>query len=52
MQIVINRSDSYKLKSNSLLIYKNMIDASNLYSLLTDTKINYDYLHNNRPIDW
>lgn len=51
MQIVINKSDSCKLKSNSLLIYKNMIDASNLYSLLTNTKINYDYLHNNRPIN-
>ena len=50
VQIVINRSDSFKLNPTDLLIFKKMIDASNLYSLITDTKINYDYLHNNRPI--
>lgn len=52
LKIVINKKDISKLDSNNLLIHKKMIEASNLYSLGINRDIDYDFVHNNRPIDW
>ena len=52
LNIIINKSDLKNLNNTDLLIYKKMIEASNLYSLEIDREIDYDFRHNNRPIKW
>lgn len=51
LNIVINKSDLTKLNQSDSLIYKKMIEASNLYSLGIGREIDYDFRHNNRPIE-
>lgn len=46
LQIVIRKSDIVKLSEDDLLVYENMIRASNLYSLLIDRKLNSDFTRN------
>lgn len=46
LQIVIRKSDIAKLSEDDILIYENMIRASNLYSLLIDRKLNSDFTRN------
>lgn len=50
LNIVINKSDLKNLSKSDLLIYNNIIRASNLYSLGIAREIDYDFRHNNRPI--
>ena len=50
LNIIINKSDLKNLNNTDLLIYKKMIEASNLYSLGIGREIDYDFRHNNRPI--
>lgn len=50
IDIVINKSDLKKLNNSDLLVYKKIIEASNLYSLGIGREIDYDFRHNNRPI--
>lgn len=52
LNIIINKSDLKNLNNTDLLIYKKMIEASNLYSLGIGREIDYDFRHNNRPIKW
>lgn len=50
VNVVINKSDSKILDQNNLTIYEKMINASNLYNLAIGREINYDFLHNNKPL--
>lgn len=52
LNIIINKSDLKNLNNTDLLIYKKMIESSNLYSLGIGREIDYDFRHNNRPIKW
>ena len=52
LDIIIRKSDLKKLSKTDLLVYQIMIDASNLYSMGIGREIDYDFRHNNRPIDW
>lgn len=50
INIIINKKDLAKLDNKNLSIYTKMIDSSNLYNLGIGREMNYDYIHNNRPI--
>lgn len=50
INIIINKKDLAKLDNKNLSIYTKMIDSSNLYNLGICREMNYDYIHNNRPI--
>ena len=50
INIIINKKDQAKLDKNNLSIYTKMIDSSNLYNLGIGREMNYDFIHNNRPI--
>lgn len=50
IDIVINKSDLKKLNNSDLLVYKKIIEASNLYGLGIGREIDYDFRRNNRPI--
>lgn len=50
LNIIINKKDQAKLDKNNLSIYTKMIDSSNLYNLGIGKEMNYDFIHNNRPI--
>ena len=52
LDIVINKKDASTLNKQNLEIYKKMVEASNLYSLGIGRNLDYDFTHNNRPIDW
>ncbi|WP_299032889.1 nucleotidyltransferase family protein [uncultured Anaerococcus sp.] len=51
LDIVINKKDASTLNKQNLEIYKKMVEASNLYSLGIGRNLDYDFTHNNRPID-
>ena len=51
LDIIINKKDAKKLNSANMIIYENMINSSNLYSIGFDRGMNLDFKHNNRPID-
>lgn len=46
LRIVIRKSDIENLSSDDLLIYENMVKASNLYSLLIERDFNSDFTRN------
>lgn len=46
MDIVINKKDTYKLDANNKRILENMIQASNLYSILSGRELYLDYKRN------
>ena len=50
INIIINKKDLAKLDNKNLSIYTKMIDSSNLYNLGIGREMNYDFIHNNRPI--
>lgn len=50
INIIINKKDLAKLDNKNLSIYTKMIDSSNLYNLGIGKEMNYDFIHNNRPI--
>lgn len=50
INIIINKKDLAKLDNKNLSIYTRMIDSSNLYNLGIGKEMNYDFIHNNRPI--
>lgn len=50
INIIINKKDLAKLDNKNLSIYTKMIDSSNLYNLDIGREMNYDFIHNNRPI--
>ncbi len=50
INIIINKKDLEKLDNKNLSIYTKMIDSSNLYNLGIGREMNYDFIHNNRPI--
>lgn len=50
INIIINKKDLAKLDNKNLSIYTKMIDSSNLYNLGISREMNYDFIHNNRPI--
>lgn len=50
INIIINKKDKAKLDPENLSIYTKMIDSSNLYNLGIGREMNYDFIHNNRPI--
>lgn len=49
--LILNKKDIVNLDSTNKLIYEKMIQASNLYSLGIDQEFDFDFKHNNRPID-
>lgn len=50
INIIINKKDLAKLDNKNLSIYTKMIDSSNLYNLGIGREMDYDFIHNNRPI--
>lgn len=50
INIIINKKDLAKLDKKNLSVYTKMIDSSNLYNLGIGREMNYDFIHNNRPI--
>lgn len=50
INIIINKKDKAKLDPENLSVYTKMIDSSNLYNLGIGKEMNYDFIHNNRPI--
>lgn len=50
INIIIKKKDLAKLDNKNLSIYTKMIDSSNLYNLGIGKEMNYDFIHNNRPI--
>lgn len=50
INIIINKKDQAKLDKKNLSVYTKMIDSSNLYNLGIGKEMNYDFIHNNRPI--
>lgn len=51
LDIVINKKDASTLNKENWEIYKKMVEASNLYSLGIGRNLDYDFTHNNRPIN-
>ena len=51
LDIVINKKDTNTLDKENWEIYKKMVEASNLYSLGIGRNLDYDFTHNNRPIN-
>lgn len=50
INIIINKKDLAKLDNKNLSIYTKMIDSSNLYNIGIGREMDYDFIHNNRPI--
>ena len=51
VNLVINKKDEEKLDYNNLLVYRQMIKASNLYSLMIGREINLDYRRKFKVLD-
>lgn len=51
LNLVLNKTDLKNLNKMDLLVYEKIIDSSNLFSLGIGMEIDYDFRHNNRPIN-
>lgn len=51
LEFIMNKKNLVKLNKPNLLVYKKMIESSNLYNLGIGREIDFDFSHNNRPIN-
>lgn len=51
LTLIINKKDTNILDLKNIVIYDKMISSSNFYSLGRSREIDFDFKHNNRPID-